>query len=446
MDLNKTGKEILDKTRALHVDGAEVYLLSSRSTTIEVKKQKIDAFVEASSRGVGLRVIQGNRLGFASATLSDGTEIPTLIESALSSSNYTEADPCNLLPDKASTLKDELKIFDPSLQSVREEEKIEQAMALERAALNTDDRIKVVRKAGYSDSEYRLHLFNSNGADLYYKGTSCSASIMLMADDGKDQQMGWDADSIRSYSGLNVEAIGEKAAQNALALLNARTAPTIKCPVLFTPYAAVNFLEVFISSFSADSVQKGKSLLKGKTGESVASEAFTLTDDGLLAGGLGTAPFDDEGVPTSRKNLIQDGRLKGFLYDVYSAAKEGVSSTGNGVRGGYGSTPHVGPTNLYVVKGQLSRDQIIEKMGTGLEIMEIMGMHTANPISGDFSVGVSGLWIENGKPSHPVRGGAIAGNFIDLLKKVDTIGGDLRFYGAVGSPSLLISDLSVSGE
>ena len=269
---------------------------------------------------------------------------------------------------------------------------------------------------------------------------------MLMAEDGKDQQMGWDADSSRLFSGLDVTVIGKKAASNALTLLGARTAPTIKCPVLFTPYAAVNFLEVFISAFSADSVQKGKSLLKHKIGETIASGTFNLIDDGLLPGGLGTAPFDDEGVSMTQKELIRDGRLQRFLYDTYTAAKEGTSSTGNGLRGGYSSTPHVGPTNLYVPKGDSSRESIILEMGKGIEIMEIMGMHTANPISGDFSVGVSGVWIENGKPAHPIRGGAIAGNFIDLLKKVEKIGSDLRFFGGVGSPSLLVSDLSVSGE
>jgi PmbA protein len=446
MDLRKTAREILDQALGHGIDGAEVYLLSSRSTTIEVKKQKIDAFVEASARGVGLRVIQGNRLGFSAATLSDGSEVSPLIKNAIGAAQYTADDPCNMLPAPQPVAGDDLQIFDPELSKISEEEKIEQAMALEMAALHTDKRIRVVRKAGYQDSEFSLFLLNSKGIDVSYTGTSCSASIMLMADDGNDRQMGWDSCSSRSFRDLDVGAVGQKAARNALALLGAKTAPTTKCSVLFTPVAAVDFLEVLVGAFSADAVQKGKSLLRDRLGKKIASSAVTLMDDGLLPGGLATAPFDDEGVPVKKKKLISEGLLGTFLHNAYTAAREGTASTGNGVRGGYASTPHVGPTNLYVEKGEHSRDQLIEGMGRGLEIMEIMGMHTANPISGDFSVGVSGVWYEKGRPSHPVRAGAIAGNFISLLQKVKGVGNDLGFYGAVGSPSLLVENLSVSGE
>jgi PmbA protein len=446
MDLKKTAKEILDKILQHNVDDAEVYLLSSRATTIEVKKQKIDAFVEASARGVGLRVLQENRMGFSSASLSDGSEVSSLIDHALSSATYTEQDRYNTLPASRQMPEVKLDIYDPHLPAVGEEEKIGRAMDLEKAALDTDKRIQVVRKAGYRDSEFTLHIMSSSGIDASYSSTSCSASVMLMADDGRDQQMGWDSDFSRSFSGLDVTAVGQRAAMNAVALLGARTAPTIKCPVLLTPLAAVNFLEVFIPAFSAEAVQKGKSLLIDKKGEAVASSAVTLVDDGLLCGGLGTAPYDDEGVAAQTKYLIRKGLLEGFLHNAYTAAKEGVSSTGNGVRSGYSSTPYVGPTNLFIEKGEQSRDQIVRGMDKGVEILEVMGMHTANPISGEFSVGIAGTWIENGRPSHPVRGGAIAGNFIDLLLKVEGVGKDLRFFGAVGSPSLLIGNLSVSGE
>lgn len=446
MDLHETGRKILAQALRRNPDAAEVYLLSSRSTTIEVKKQKVDAFVEASSRGVGLRLFKDGRMGFSSATLSDGSEAASLVEKALSAAEHTEKDPFRVLPEPQPLSGTDLGIYDPALREATEEEKIFRAMALEKAALDTDERIKVVRKAGYQDAEFTVFLLNSGGADLSYRGTSSSASIMLMAGDGKDQQMGWDSDFSRAGAALDVAAIGERAARNALALLGAETAPTVKCPVLFTPLAAVSFLEVFVSAFSADAVQKGKSLLRDKKGKTVASKVVTLIDDGRLKGGLGTAPFDDEGVVTEEKHLIREGVLQGFLHNAYTAAKEGIPSTGNGVRGGYAGTPHVGPSNLFAAKGDHTRKQLRAGMKRGIEIMEIMGMHTANPISGEFSVGVSGLWIENGIPSHPVRGGTIAGNFMELLQKVEGAGDDLRFYGAVGSPSLLIEGLSVSGE
>jgi len=446
MDLKKIGNKILDQTVSRGVKDVEVYLLESRSTTIEVKQQKTDAFVKAVSQGVGLRLFSGNRMGFSYTSLSQGADIQDLIEHAMASMAYTHEDSNHVLPSLEPVSAGDLHIFDPSLNQVTEEERISRAMALEKAALGTDSRIKVIRKAGYRDSEFTSSVLNSRGADLTYEGTSCSASIMLMADDGKDRQMGWDSDFNRFFSQLDVEEVGRRAAGNALSLLGAKTIPTVKCPVLLTPYAAVGFLGIFISAFSADAVQKGKSLLKNRIGKQAAASAFTLIDDGRLPGGLGTAPFDDEGIPTRHKFLIREGVLEGFLHNTYTSAKEGGRSTGNGVRRGYTSTPHVGPTNLFAARGSQSRDDLLHGMGSGLEIMEILGMHTANPISGEFSVGAAGIWYENGEPSHPVRGAAIAGNFLDLLMKIKGAGDDLRFYGAVGSPSLLIENLSVSGS
>ncbi|MDX1765268.1 MAG: TldD/PmbA family protein [bacterium] len=446
MDPSHWPREILERTMQHGVDHAEVYLLLSTATTVEVKRQKVDAFVSASSLGAGVRVYHEGRLGFSFTALSDGSEIDAVVRNAVEGARFTEPDRGNVPAATPTPSKEELEIFDPGLAEVTEEEKIARAMALEKKALNTDSRIEVVRKASYSDTNYVVSICNSEGLDASYRGTSCSSSIMLRAGDGTNREMGWDSDGKRFYSELDVESIGVQAARNALEQLGARKLPTVKAPVLFTPLSAVNFLEVMISAFSADSVQKGKSLFQDKVGEKVASSIVTLVDDGLMPRGLGSAPMDDEGVPMGRKSLIEAGVLQGFLHNSYTAAREGVASTGNGVRSGYTTTPHVGPTNLYVERGDRSREQLLQDMGRGLEVREIMGMHTANPISGDFSVGVSGVWVENGKPSHPVRGGAIAGNFVDLLERIEGIGNDLRFYGAVGSPSLLIGNLSISGE
>ncbi len=446
MDPSKLAEEILDRSRSSRIDEAEVYLLVSQSTTVEVKEQKVDAFVSAASCGAGLRVFHEKRVGFSHAALSDGSEIEGLVERAVTASRYTEADPANGLPEPVSLADNGLDIFDTALSSVTEEQKITRAMALEQSARDADARVKVIRKASCLDSDYTLYLMNSRGTEASYRGTHCSASVMLMARDGTDQQMGWDSDSSRFFSKLKVEAVGRKAARDAVGLLGARTIPTVKTPVLFTPIAAVSFLQVFVSAFSSDAVQKGKSLLADRVGKAVGSSKINLVDDGRLPGGSGTAPFDDEGVPTQRKFLIRDGVLQGYLYNTYTAAREGSVSTGNATRGGYAALPAVGPTNLFIEAGEGDEAALLKQMNRGLVIMEIMGMHTANPFSGDFSVGVSGLWVENGAVVHPVRGAAIAGNFLDLLHQVVAVGEDLRFYGAVGSPSLVAADLSVSGE
>ncbi|NOY53217.1 MAG: TldD/PmbA family protein [Deltaproteobacteria bacterium] len=445
MNFSETAGEILSRTLHRGIENAEVYLLSSRATTIEVKDQKVDAFISANIRGAGLRVIEEGRAGFAFAALSDGSEIDALVQHAVTAAKFTEPDSHNCLPGPTEIPDVDLQLFDSGIAAVPEEEKIARAMTLEQTARERDSRIKVVRKAATHDSEYHVHLLNSRGVDLSFSGTSCSASIMVMADDGTHQEMGWDSDFHRTFSGLDVRKIGRRGADNALQLLGAKAVPTCNVKVLLTPLTAVGFLEVLAAPFSANAVQKEKSLFKDRVGEKVAASTFQLVDNGLLPGGAGTAPFDDEGVPMQCKHLIRNGVLQGYLHNCYTADRAGESSTGNGMRNGYAGMPHVGTTNLYIEAGDLTEEELLRKMDRGLLVTEVMGMHTANPVSGDFSVGVSGLWVEKGRVTHPVRGGAMAGNLIDLLKKIEGIGSDIRFYGSIGSPTLLIGNLSLSG-
>ncbi|MEG3070470.1 MAG: metallopeptidase TldD-related protein [Candidatus Syntrophopropionicum ammoniitolerans] len=190
---------------------------------------------------------------------------------------------------------------------------------------------------------------------------------------------------------------------------------------------------IISSALTAEAVQKGRSLFAGKLGNRVAADVVTLIDDGTLEGGIGSAPFDGEGVPTGRTVLIDRGVLQQYLYNTYTAAKDGVHSTGNGVRGTF-MTPEVGVTNLFIEAGQTPVAELFQDVASGLYVTEVMGMHTANPISGDFSVGVAGLLIENGEITAPVRGMAIGGNIIELFNNIDAVGDDLQFFGSRGCP------------
>jgi PmbA protein len=208
---------------------------------------------------------------------------------------------------------------------------------------------------------------------------------------------------------------------------------------------AASLLELLSTSLLAESVQKGRSLLAGRLGQEVAAPSANLIDDGLLPGGLETAPFDAEGNPRQRTVLLERGRLAGFLYDQYGANREGRASTGNASRPGALSPPSVQVSNLYLEPGSHSFEALLAEMGRGIIISNVLGMHTANPVSGDFSVGASGHWVEGGHISHPVKGIAISGNVLTLLSRLAVVGSDLRFWGRVGSPSLLIERLDVGG-
>ncbi|HWI54368.1 MAG TPA: metallopeptidase TldD-related protein, partial [Desulfobacteria bacterium] len=249
-----------------------------------------------------------------------------------------------------------------------------------------------------------------------------------------------------NFRELDPLRIGREAAQKAVRKLGAATVGTQKAVIVFDPYVATNFLGVIAPALSAEAVQKGKSLFGGRVGQTVASDKISIIDHGAMPGGISSAPFDGEGVPTSKTVLVQNGELKGFLHNTYTAAKDGVTSTGNGTRGSFKSTPEVGTTNFYIEPGPHSPDDMLKDISSGLYITDVMGMHTANPISGDFSVGAAGIWIENGKLTKPVRGVAIAGNILELLKEVEGVGSDLSFFGSKGSPTIRIAKMTVSGS
>jgi PmbA protein len=267
-----------------------------------------------------------------------------------------------------------------------------------------------------------------------------------VAEEGGNSETGWEFDYNRFYKNLKIEDVGIEAAEKAIKMLGAKRINTCRVPVILDPKVSCDFLGILSSSLSADSVQKGKSMLADKLNSKIASPILNLIDDGTLDGGIGSAPVDGEGTPTKRTPLIEKGCLKGFLHNIYTANKWKTSSTGNSVRGGFKGLPGVGVTNLFVEKGNISREGLINGVDKGLYITEAMGVHTANPISGDFSIGIAGHYIENGKISFPVRGVVMAGNILELMKGVEAVADDLRFFGRVGSPSIKISEVVISGN
>ncbi len=445
MGITEIKNNILAEVKNRGIKEFEIYINLSRSLSIESKGGKIDSFEASDIAGASLRVFSDGRQGFSYCTDFSNDAVKRMVDDAAMGSMHVTPDEFRILPEAAGSIPS-VSVFDARMKDIPDEEKIERAKALEDAVLSFDRRIKRVRKAAYSETEYRVAIFNSRGVDVDHRGTYCSASVSALAEEGAESEMGSDFESVRFYDGLDVKLIGKRAGENAIRLLGGKKIKTVRCPVILENSVAVDFLGVLASSFIADSVQKGKSLFAGKVGASVASEIMTIVDDGLYPGGIGTAPVDGEGVPRQRTPLIQAGVLKGYLYDTYTAKKDKIKSTGNAVRPGIKAPPSCGLSNLYIEKGNLGMDALLSEAGTGLLVTDVMGMHTANPVSGEFSVGASGIWIENGKKGYPVKGVAIAGNIIDILKSVSAVGSDLRFFGKIGAPSLLISELTVSGE
>ena len=446
IDLKKIGYKVLHIASSLGASSAEVFLSRSRDLSIEVSNRQLETMKLAEEQGLGIRIFQNNRLGFVYSSDFTDSALDQMVHQAIANAKSTAEDKFNLLPPKPNETYPELDLFDEEIPRVPVEEKIALAQEIENRARQYDPRIKITERCAYSDSSYEVAVFNSLGVAGEYQGAYCGASAFLVAEEQGDSQTGFGFQYKLKYRELDPEFIAKEAAQKAVRMLGAKGIDTKNMTTVFDPYVATNFLGLLAQSLSADSVQKGKSRLAGRINEQVVSPLISIVDDGTKTGGIMSSPFDGEGVPCRKNVLINQGILTGFLYNTYTAAKEGKQSTGNGVRGSYKSTPEVGTTNFYIENGNLPRDQLLKQVTSGIYITDVLGMHTANPISGDFSLGAAGLLLENGEFGRPVRGIAIAGNIFDLFNAIDAVGSDLTFFVGKGSPTLKIREMTVSGN
>lgn len=424
----------------------EVYYESARTLEVEVKEGDVERYQAASEAGLALRVVAADRPGFASTTRLDARGLERLVERALAGARAASPDPAVRFAGAASP--EPLEAADPTLAALGLAERIDAARRLEAAALAADPRVARVRGASYQEETREVYMATSEGFAGGYRRSRVAASLEAVAEEGDLAEAAREFAVAPRFGDLDVEAVGRLAGLRAAQLLGATVPPTRRGPVLLDRSVACDLLEVLAESFTAEAVQKGRSLLAARgvrPGDPLVAPVLTLADDGRdVRGGRG-APFDDEGVPTRRTVLVDRGRLAGLLYDSRTARREGRASTGNGVRDGVGSPPAVGVTTLRIEPGHADQQALLADLDEGLFITEVLGVHTADAVTGDFSVGGSGFLVEGGSPLRPVRGLALAGNLLDLFGRVVAVGSDLRVAGATAAPSLLVDDLAISG-
>ncbi len=422
----------------------EIYHVSKRSEVIESKDEAIDGYETAATEGIAIRILRDSRMGFGYTTSLDSEGIEKTVRQALDSLEVAEQDPAHEFLDAAVPYPT-LDLSDPALESLGAGRKTEMAISIEHAARAFDPRVKQVRNAQVSLREARIRLVNAFGLDRSYTVTGISAAIMLTAEEGGISEYGWESASGHFLREIAFEEVGARAAEKAVTRLGGRPVKSGEYPALFDREVAAEILDLLASSFTGENLYKGKTMLKGKEGEAVFSPLLTLHDGLLFEQGMAAAPFDGEGEPGRKTALIEQGVVAGFLYDHYYAKKMGALSTANAVRGGISAPPACGTTNLFLAPGETSFDDMLKDIAEGFYVQELMGLHTANPITGEFSLGASGQWIKNGERAHPVRGVAVSGNLFDLLKRVEIVGNDLRWFGAIGTPSLLVGALTIAG-
>ncbi|MBI2412192.1 MAG: TldD/PmbA family protein [Deltaproteobacteria bacterium] len=424
----------------------EIFFSYDSGFGADAREGAIDALKARSNAGVGLRTISKNRLGFGFSSVLTDDALRDLVEKTLTGSQESSEDASLGLPEAVAFAKDsDLGVYDESYDSVGEEAKIRHAIEIEEAALSFDKRVKRVRKASYNASVRYERIVNSKGVDAEHMATYFSGSVTAVAEEKDESQMGWDMALGHMRKDVDPAVVGKGAAENAVRLLGARKLKSIKCPAIIENVVACELLEALASSFLGDNVEKKRSMLIGKVGAKIASDAINIYDDGLKKGGWAASPFDGEGAGRQKTALVVKGVCQGYLYDTYWGRRAGRASTGNATRSNYKSTPGVGISNLYIENGAKTVGELKKELGNGLFVTEVLGVHTINTVTGDFSLGAAGLWIEGSEFAYPVRGLAVSGNLLDLFGRVGAAASDLRFMGSIGAPSLLITEIEASG-
>ncbi|MBI5574406.1 MAG: TldD/PmbA family protein [Elusimicrobia bacterium] len=429
-----------------HCAGIEIFADKTADTTIVWSDKKLEDFYISESQGVGIKIIKNGKVGSAYTNNFNEQSTDDLISSALKNSEFLQQDEyVSLAIPSKMPARPELDICDDSFGKEPLEKRIALIKKMEDIAL-ANNKIRNVVRAVYSESLGETHIMNSNDLELSVRGTVFSYGISCVASDGKEIQIGSESKVTRIFKEIDFESVTNEAVKNSVDLLGAKKVKTGSYSAVFNQNVACEFLALLDSSFSAYSVQKNVSLLKEKLNEKVCSDKLDIIDDGTLSSGVATSSFDDEGTPTQQTVLVEKGVLKNYLYDLYTANKDNVKSTGNSSRS-YSGISRPAPTNIYIQKGNFSFNELLKSIaGGGLLITETMGMHNADAVSGEFSVGVNGFFVENGVKKFPIHGVTIAGNILDLFGSVVDVGNDLKFYGNTGSPSLLVNRLSVAGE
>jgi PmbA protein len=413
-----------------------------------VRLGEVETLKESGARALGLRVFVGKRAAATYTSDFSGEGISRLVLSAIDLARATSEDPDAGLPDAAllGSLKHDLDLYYEDVYSLSTADRIDYARRAEAAAMSADPRITNSEGGSFDAATGYKVLANSLGFIGEYRRSYCSVSAVPIAQsNGSAMQRDYWYSASRTLKNLeSPESVGRKAAQRTVRRLGARKVATQKVPVVFDPLVARSLIDHIFDAINGDAIYRHASYLAGKLGEQIAGENITMVDDGTMVGGFGSSPFDGEGVPTRRTVVIERGILKSYLLNSYTARKLGLQTTGNASRGLTGN-PGIGSGNFYLQPGEKTPQTIISDIRTGLYVTEFLGFGV-NLVTGDFSRGASGSWIENGEFTYPVEEITVAGNLKEMFRNVSAIGSDLEFRSSIAAPTIRIDGMTVAGE
>jgi PmbA protein len=404
-DYKELAVELVKRCVSRGASAAEVYLQERRNLSIEVRNGDTETIQESSSHGVGIRAFVKGRMAFAHCNELSPEALDDAVRRAISFAAVTTPDEHNILPEDTG-ITDVKEIYDPKILEIPMQQKIELALELEKQAM-ADSRITKSSGARYSESE------------------SCRR---------------------RFWSDLETpEEIGRKAAEKAYEMLDPRMVRTQKAAVIIHRNAAYSILGGILRAINGERVLQGASFLADKVGTAILPAHVTLIDDGIRSRGLASVPFDGEGVPTQKRTIVDAGVLTGYMYNTVAASRAGTESTGNATRRGFSSLPGIGAHAFYMAAGSASPEEIIKSTRRGLLLKQVTG-YGINPVSGNFSGGAAGFWIENGEIAFPVKGLTIAGKADEIFAAIDVVGNDLDLNRTMTAPTFRVASLQIGGE
>ena len=447
MEFNLFKEKLFEEANKAGFEEYEIYYADGESLSINIYEGEVEKYKLNTAFGLSFRGKINGKMGYSYSEILDEEAIKTLIENAKSAALTIENDDVKFIYEGDKEYK-EIDCFKKELEGINPDKYIELALQMEKECKKQCDKVINFSSCaiGYGKSTYGI--INSKGLNLKNERNSLSAYVIpiIEADGEKYDGMGYVL--AQKLDDIKPDELAKQAIEEATSRIGGKSIPSGNYKIIINNEAMVSLLGTFSSIFNSEQAQKGLSLLQGKEGEIIASDIVTLIDDPHLKDGLGTCSFDDEGVATYTKEIVTNGKLNTLLYNLETANKAGVKSTGNGFKSSYASTVGVSETNFYIKPGEKTFDELCEIVKDGVIITEFAGLHSgASSVTGDFSLAAKGFMIENGKKTFPVEQITIAGNFFTLLKDIEEVGCDLKFpMSSIGSPSIIVKELSIAGK
>ena len=444
MEKNIFIDKLFEKASLKGIDEFEIYFLSNLNTSIKIYQGKIENFSNNQNQGISFRGMVDGKMGYSYSESMEDEDIDFLINEVIENASCIESLDKQFIYGEKANYTDTIT-YSSAIENLDTDLVKDFLIKMEEYALSIDERVKKVNFCSFAMGSGEKIIKNSKGLELHSKENICYTYISVIAEENGIVKTGSHFQLGRDFSKFDYKELSEVAVKRALNKFGTITLTEVPKTCVIENLAFSSLLGAMSNIFSAEAVQKNISKLKGKLNESVASSIVTLVDDPFLKDGLANSSFDDEGVPTSYKEIIQDGVLKTYLYNLKTAYKDGVSSTGNGVKGSYKGTVGISSFNLYIKPSDKSFDKMIENIKEGIFITDFAGLHSGlNTISGDFSLAGEGFYIKDGKIDKPLNQITISGNFFGLLKNIKDIANDIKFsFSSVGSPSIMVDGLKV---